>query len=286
MPPVQPVQPVQPAADGPQVSRSMSRYHRRPGAANRGPPVRSATTIVPPLPAAAPVDISSARNRAVSSPSQPPQPSSSRYRTEGAPNVPQYGRERAQHAREEAKQLLQEEAERQRRMQERQRAERRAHQEAEEERARQEKARKEQEEAERARAQREAAEAEQLRRQREQQQREEQERGKRLHKAESAAHQQRREEEERKLRQRNHVTPPTSPPRFGGLFHRKRKDDAPMSPERHVEPVALVNKIPQASNERERDLENIRIGGGGAVLGIDAPISAVNAGDRVRDNDQ
>ncbi|KAF2021123.1 hypothetical protein BU24DRAFT_416789 [Aaosphaeria arxii CBS 175.79] len=183
--------------------------------------------------------------------------------------------------------VLQEEAERQRRVQEKLKAERRAKQEAEEaERKRQEQLRREEEEdAERQRAQKEAEEAERVRRARE-----EQERGKRLQKAESAARLKRREEEQAReaarakaaqaLTANSSSSPPSSPPRQGGgfgMFHRRRKDDLPASSESSP---SGGGRPRQTSDGKDRDLDTIRPGGGGAVLGIDAPISAVNAGDR------
>lgn len=280
-----PTAPIHPQQDA-TVSRSMSRYHRRPttshAPAAKGPPVRSNTDIVPPLPASAPNAASAARSRALSSPhhapraahnDQPQQPNTTR------PLTSKGGRRATQNAQDEAKRLLDWDKERQRRIQEQQKAEKRARLEAEEkaegerqENLRREKEEQEQAEAERLRAQRDAEEAEQLRRQQE-----EQERGRRLQKAESAARLKKREEEARKAQV---ALPPTSPPRHGGgfgLFHRKRKDDVPNSPPRPVD----AGRPRQTSNGQQRDLDNIRIGGGGAVLGIDAPVSAVNAGDRV-----
>lgn len=184
-------------------------------------------------------------------------------------------------ARAEAKKLLQEEAERQRRMHEKLKAEKRAKLEAEEaEHKRQERLRLDEEEAERLRAQREAQrqadDAEQSRRKRE-----EQEHGKRLQKAESSKRILHREEEERKAKydqasRKVQATPPVSPPKHAGFgLFRRHKHDVPASPER------AVNITRSRQSDANRDFENIQAGGGGAVLGIDAPISAVNTGDRV-----
>ncbi|KAF2467843.1 uncharacterized protein BDR25DRAFT_335698 [Lindgomyces ingoldianus] len=288
-PPIPAMPPIEPQKDA-TVSRSMSRYHRRPttshSATHAAPSVRSSTEQVPPLPrVAASTSTSSSRNRAPSSPQavhngQPRLPNTSKARTEATPLVEKsargYGPSQA--ARDEAKQLMQAEAERHRRMQEKLKAEKRARLEAEEaERARLERLRKEEEEAERLRAQREAEEAEQLRRQKE-----EQDRGKRLQKAESASRLKKREEEERKAKyeeaaRKTPASPPVSPPRHGGGFglFKRRKDDAPGSPES----PAKTGRPRQTSNGN-REHDTIRPGGGGAVLGIDAPISAVNAGDR------
>ncbi|KAF2179865.1 hypothetical protein K469DRAFT_594470 [Zopfia rhizophila CBS 207.26] len=296
MPTMPPMEPQKEVA----VSRSMSRYHRRPqtsqSAGQKGPPVRSNTEIVPPLPTTTAANTtSSARIRALSSPQQPSRvpndaqpwlPNTSKARAEAAPLMAKGGGEPSQAARDEAKQLIQHEAERQRRMHEKLKAERRAKLEAAQaERERQEKLRTEEEEAERLKAQREAEEADQLRREKE-----EQERGKRLQKAESASRLKRREEEERKAKyeeaakrtQKSQASsPPVSPPRHNGggfgLF-RRRKDDWPGS----LEGPANTGRPRQAtsSSNENREYDTIRPGGGGAVLGIDAPISAVNAGDR------
>ncbi|KAF2111224.1 hypothetical protein BDV96DRAFT_614963 [Lophiotrema nucula] len=280
--------------DAAAVSRSFSRYRSRPTTSHAPnvPPLRSKTVPeqAPPLPASAQATASTARTRALSSPqhsssrvannAQPRLPNTSKSRTDGsAALVSKGGREPSRTAREEAKQVMQVEAERQRRMQEKSKAEKQAKLEAEQaERERQEKLKREEEEAERLRAQREADEAELQR-----QQKLEQERGKRLQKAESASRLKRREEEERKARHEEaarkaaQASPPVSPPKHGGGFGRfmRRKDDEPASPESH----ANAGRPRQTSNGN-RDLDTIRPGGGGAVLGIDAPVSAVNAGDR------
>lgn len=181
------------------------------------------------------------------------------------------GVEPPQTARDEAKQLIEKEAERQRRVQAKLKADRRAKLEAEQaERERREKLRLEEEEAARLKAQREAEEAEELRRQKEAQERE-----KVLQKAEDAARLKKREHEARNA----HASPPTSPLRHRGLslFGRRRKDDVLASPESPAD----SGRPRQTSDSNNRDLSTIRPGGGGAVLGIDAPISAINAGDRV-----
>ena len=122
----------------------------------------------------------------------------------------------------------------------------------------------------------------------------EQERGKRLRKAETQRMLQQREEEVRKAKldekerkarldeKASHPatsSPPVSPPRHDaafGLFKRRR--DAGLTseaPPRSSSPPRSSHSI------GDREAEIIRPGGGGAVLGIDAPTSAVNAGDRV-----
>jgi hypothetical protein len=173
--------------------------------------------------------------------------------------------------------LIEKEAERQRRLQERLKAEKRAKLEAAQaeqaERDGREKLRIEEEAAAAAaliKAQREAEETENLRRQKE-----EQDRGRRLQKAESATRLKKKEDEAR-----NAKSPPTSPLRHGGglrLFGRRQKDDAVASPQN----PANSARPRQISDGNNRDLSTIRPGGGGAVLGIDAPKSAINAGDRV-----
>lgn len=154
-----------------------------------------------------------------------------------------------------------------------------AEQEEQAERERQEQLRKEEEEeAERQRLEKEAEEAEQVRRQKE-----DKEQRKRLQKAESAKRQQEREEAERKVRieeaaRKAHSSPPVSPPKQGGRFgiFGRRREGSTASPE------SPSNSVKQATTSHaNRDMDNIISGGGGAVLGIDAPISAVNAGDRV-----
>lgn len=190
--------------------------------------------------------------------------------------------ERPRTARDQAKQLLQDEAERQKRMREKMEAEKRDRikaEQAERERVerQQEQQRREAEELERRRLQREAEEAEQLRRMKE-----EKDRGKRLQKAEAVTRRQELEEAERAARieeaARALVTPPVSPPRAGrfGMFGR-RKDSSAASSEH-----AAISPRPPQTSPGINDMDTIRPGGGGAVLGIDAPISAVNAGDRVR----
>jgi hypothetical protein len=291
-----------------QISRSMSRYHRRPPAAPVAPVAPAAHATTPALP--------SLRSNTLPTHQTPPvtQPSTSRIR---AASSPQYAANTAQHrprtakqqaqtsasasyqsrspgADDSARQLMQKERERQRLLKEKYEAEARAQREAKQaELDRLERLRQEEEEAALQQAQREAEEAEAMRRQKEEQ-KAEQERGKRLRKAETQkviqqreedARQAKRDESERIARREDErarrapsSSPPVSPPRQHanhGLFKR-RKDDG-LSPEDAVEARA-----PRISLHLEdRESETIRPGGGGAVLGIDAPTSAVNAGDRV-----
>lgn len=275
----------------------MSRYHRRPttshATAAQAPPLRSVTVNVP-LPTGSNVPSSpgtaaaAARSRAVSSPqarvasNAQPRASNTLRAREAAPeatstSTPADDRPRPKTARDEAQQLLQDEKERQRRLREKLEAEKREKLQAEQERLEMQ---RREEEAERQKRQQEAEEAEAVERQRRVREQEEKERGKRLQKAESAKRAQEREEAERRARldetmRRAPASPPVSPPRNGGFaLFKRRREDAQRSPE------GSPSSKPQTSHSN-RDMDNIRPGGGGAVLGIDAPVSAVNAGDRV-----
>jgi hypothetical protein len=157
---------------------------------------------------------------------------------------------------------------------------------------------REEEEAARLKAQQEAEEAEALRRQHEQL-RAEQQRGKRLQKAESEkVHQQREddirkaklEEKERqatlaRLEEKSRKAPSSSPSvsparrqEVGFGMFKRRRDDA-----LGIEAPLQISSPPRLDlSLGDREEETIRPGGGGVVLGIDAPTSAVNAGDRVR----
>ncbi|OCK81011.1 hypothetical protein K432DRAFT_296510 [Lepidopterella palustris CBS 459.81] len=244
-------------------------------------------------------------------------PPSSRTPPEPVPLVKRGAREPPPTAREEARQLIQGETERQKQVQAKLRADKRAKLEAEQ--AERDKLERAAEEAERIRAQQEAEEAERLRLEKEA---ELLERGKRLQKAESASRiKASREEEERQARlkwaqesthrvhkpvqlnddladhepqpqtrpQTRHQTspqqtpqqtpPPPSPSKQGmklGIFKRRKAEDSPENP-------ATTSKSKQRSNTIANDNgppTTIIPGGGGAVPGIDAPKSAVNAGDR------
>jgi hypothetical protein len=85
--------------------------------------------------------------------------------------------------------------------------------------------------------------------------------------------------EEERARRVASASPPVTPPRQDvnvGMF--KRRNDDGLSHEAPVE----TTRAPQLNlNLGDREEETIRPGGGGVVLGIDAPTSAVNAGDRV-----
>lgn len=188
---------------------------------------------------------------------------------------------------------MQKERERQRLLKEKYDAEARAQREAKQaEIDRLERLRQEEEEAARLKIQQEAEEAEALRLQKEEQ-RAEQERGKRLRKAEAQQVLQQREEEarrakleekarktrlEERARQAQTSSPPVSPPRQDAAFglFKRRKDDGLTA----EAPVKSSSPPRLSLSFGDREAETIRPGGGGAVLGIDAPTSAVNAGDR------
>jgi hypothetical protein len=282
-----------------QISRSMSRYHRRPPAAHATTPalpsVRSNTLPAQQTPPV--TQPSTSRIRAASSPQYAANTAQHRPRTakqQAQTSASASNQSRSPRADDSARQLMQKERERQRLLKEKYEAEARAQREAKQaELDRLERLRQEEEEAALQQAQREAEEVEAIRRQQEQQ-KAEQERGKRLRKAETQkvlqqreeeARQAKRDESERRARREDErarrapsSSPPVSPPRQHanhGLFKR-RKDDG-LTPEDAVEARA-----PRISLHLEdRESETIRPGGGGAVLGIDAPTSAVNAGDRV-----
>lgn len=302
MPPIPTVPDMQPHKDAP-ISRSMSRYHRRPT-------VSHATTPKPPT---VPAPSSSAaqaqqspppqaqlslptptRNRAVSSPQHAPH----------AANTGQHRPRTARHASadprprgdDSARVFMQKERERQRVLKEKYDAEAREKREAKQaELNRQETLRLLEEESAQRKAQQELDDAEALRRQKEEL-RAERERGKRLQKAEAQKALQQREEEVRRAKQEDRdrravqmqehaarkaqapSSPPSSPPRQDvgfGLF--KRRKDAALYPD-GAPKMSSPPRLP--SNHDAPEPETIRPGGGGAVLGIDAPTSAVNAGDR------
>ncbi|CAO2647381.1 Nn.00g083030.m01.CDS01 [Neocucurbitaria sp. VM-36] len=298
LPPMPAVPEMQAPNEAP-VSRSMSRYHRRPTTSQpNAPPLRANTQ---PLPPGTQAPSSAIRNRAVSSPQHAshsanigqPRPRTAKQRSEASPPASSSARQQPLSGDDSARQLMQRERERQRLLKEKYDAEARAAKEAKlAEIDRLERLRKEEEEVARLQAQQEAQEKEALRRQKEEL-RAEQERGKRLRKAETQRVLQQREEEvrkakleekerkaklEEKARHAATSSPPVSPPRHDaafGLFKRRR--DAGLTSEAPAKP----SSPPRSSlSLDDREPETIRPGGGGAVLGIDAPTSAVNAGDR------
>jgi len=208
--------------------------------------------------------------------------------------------------------VLQKERERQRLLKEKMEAEARALKEAKiAEIERLEQQRLAQEEAARLEAERVAEAAEALRLQREEE-KAEKERGKKLRKAEAQKmHEQKKDDERRaKLERENRArleeksrlfqsqssgSPPVSPPRQDGfgLFKRRKDEGLSLSSEERSSTSRPRTARQNSSNEQDarpriaRQVSNnnlpdaILTGGGGAVLGIDAPTSAVNGGDRV-----
>ncbi|UPX19789.1 uncharacterized protein EKO05_0010040 [Ascochyta rabiei] len=273
----------------------------------------------PPLPQTAPPPSSSARHRAVSTPpphQEPPhtatdaqlRPRPATHRAEVAPPLPRDARQQAQQY-QDPRALLQKERDRQRRVKEKLEAE--AHAQREAKRAeldRLEERRLEEEEAARLRAEREAEEAEALRLQ-EEEDKAEKERGKRLRKAEAQMIIEQRKDQGRraKLEKENRArleeksrtflsqssgSPPVSPPRQEGFGLFKRRKDEGLSLSSEERPTSARPQTArqqsasdtrprparQASSNNQQDA--ILSGGGGAVLGIDAPTSAVNGGER------
>lgn len=169
-----------------------------------------------------------------------------------------------------------------------------------------EKLRLEEEEAARLQAERVAEAAEALRQQREEE-KAEKERGKKLRKAEAQKMVDQRKDEERraKLEKENRArleeksrtfqsqssgSPPVLSPRQEGfgLFKRRKDDGLSLSSEERPTTArprtARQDSSNQQSDTRPRTAaqpDAILSGGGGAVLGIDAPTSAVNGGERV-----
>ncbi|KAH6638961.1 hypothetical protein C7974DRAFT_304722 [Boeremia exigua] len=301
------------------IGRSMSRYHRRPPTAHatgpNAPPQRSSTAPqVPPLPRTSLPPPSSARHRAVSTPPQSPpagyniqpRPRTAKYSADSARDARQY----AQAQDEDPRVVLQRERERQRLLKEKMEAEARAQKEAKiAEIARLDQLRREQEEAARLEAERVAEAAEALRLQRDEE-KAEKERGKKLRKAEAQKMVEQKKEEERRaklekenkarLEEKSRVfqsqssgSPPTSPPRHEGLGLFKRRKDEGLSLPTEERPTSARPQTTRqnSSNGQEprprtarqtssSQPDAILVGGGGAVLGIDAPTSAVNGGER------
>jgi hypothetical protein len=170
MPPMPAVPETQPQNDAP-ISRSMSRYHRRPTTSHatspNTPPLRSntITNAPPPLPAQLPP--STSRSRALSSPYQSShvantgqrRPRTARTRAEASPPVSNAPRQQSLRGDDSAREVLQREKERQRQLKEKYEAEARAQRQAKQaELERIEKMRQEEEEAARLEAQREMEE--------------------------------------------------------------------------------------------------------------------------------
>ena len=274
----------------------------------------------PPLPQTALPPSLSARHRAVSTPQEPlhnandaqPRPRTAKHRAEATPPPPRDTRHHAQQQYEDPRLVLHKERERQRLLKEKMEAEARAQKEARlAEIERLEKLRLEEEEAARLQAAQVAEAAEALRLQREEE-KAEKERGKKLRKAEAQAMIDKKKEEERraKLEKENRArleeksrtflsqssgSPPVSPPRQEGfgLFKRRKDEGLSLTSEERPttarprtarqnssnDPSDTRPRTRQASSSNQPDA--ILTGGGGAVLGIDAPTSAVNGGERV-----
>ncbi|KAF2626598.1 hypothetical protein BU25DRAFT_411570 [Macroventuria anomochaeta] len=242
-----------------------------------------------------------------------PRPRTAKHRAEATPPLPRDARQQVQQQQyEDPRVVLQKERERQRLLKEKMEAEARAQKEAKlAEIERLEKLRQEEEEAARLEAERVAEAAEALRLQREEE-KAEKERGKKLRKAEAQKMIEQKKEEERraKLEKENRArlaeksrtflsqssgSPPVSPPRQEGFGLFKRRKDEGLSLSSDERPTtdrprtARQNSSNEQSDARPRTArqpsssnqpEAILSGGGGAVLGIDAPTSAVNGGER------
>ncbi|GME60437.1 Pleckstrin-like protein [Neofusicoccum parvum] len=295
MPPVPP----DPSPEPPKsatVSRSMSRYHRQrprtttaavaPDAA--APPLPSQGHRAPTQPGPPPAAREQRRVRAQSNPGGAPSRQPTRPTTSGGQDGAADGNVvgSPSRAREEARRLLEGESQRQARMNAELKAEKRAKlEEAQKLRAKQEAEESERRNAERIRQYQEKR-AEDLKARQEA--------------ARAQAARTRQEEEDRqhvveRERPRTAKTagassesdaPPVPPSpqspssprrkdRLAGLLRRRKEDQQPNS-----------NFIPapkprQVSNDTNNNPDAfIKAGGGGVVPGIDAPISAVNAGDR------
>ncbi|KAL6706340.1 hypothetical protein ACN47E_005630 [Coniothyrium glycines] len=308
VPPTPAVPEMQSQTDAP-VSRSMSRYHRRPTVSHATPshapppPPPSAALHSHHAPPAAQLPASTSRSRAVSSPQHSShaanigqhRPRTAKQRADASPPVPHDARNQSLPGEDTAKELMLRERERQRLLKEKYEAEARAQKalkQAEIDRA--EKQRQGEVDAARAKALADLEAADTLRKHQEEA-KEERERGKRLRKAEDQKMRQQREEELRMAKQeekerrarleersrRVMASPPVSPPRpedgEAGLGVLKRRKDDGLA----HEPLTKTSSPPRLKlSFEEREPETIRPGGGGAVLGIDAPTSAVNAGDR------
>ncbi|KAF3045891.1 hypothetical protein E8E12_004930 [Didymella heteroderae] len=274
----------------------------------------------PPLPQTTLPPSSPARHRAVSTPQQSsqtannvqPRPRTASKRADAAPPLPRDARlppQQQQQQHEDPRMLLQKERERQRLMKEKMEAEARAAKEAKiAEIERLEKQRLEQEEAARLEAERVAEAAEALRLQREEE-KAEKERGKKLRKAEAQKMIEQKKDEERraKLEKENRArlaeksrtflsqssgSPPASPPRHEGfgLFKRRKDEGLSISSEERPATSARPRTATHNSSDQRsktdrqpsgtKEPDVILTGGGGAVLGIDAPTSAVNGGER------
>ncbi|KAF2196521.1 hypothetical protein GQ43DRAFT_404933 [Delitschia confertaspora ATCC 74209] len=298
MPPMPPLEPQNPVP----MNRSMSRYHRRPRTASSAAqktPLQPNIAEAPPLPTSSRPfanEMMSASTRSVDaqppsaqlptramSHAQPRIPNASRGCAGTAPSNAKGPREPPQSALGEAKRLMEDEAERQKRLQDKMKAEKRAKLEAAE--AGRERLRRDAEaqEAERVRVQRETEAARRLR-----DEKEPTELRQRLQETESSSRLRKREEGDREAideraaqriaNEQTVASPPNPLPRHGptfGFFRRRKADEPLSSPANPIQ-----NMRPGQISQGQNAADTIRPGGGGAIPGIDAPISAVNAGDR------
>lgn len=294
--PLMPAVPDSPPQNDVSLSRSMSRYHRRPvtsHATSPQPPLQrlnpDSDDSEPPLPQSPP---SASRYRTPGSPyhsshaanTAQRRPRSSNARGEASPPPSDAPRQLSLRSDDSAREILAKEKERQRQLREKHDADARAKKQARQaELDRAEKLRQEEDEAARLREQqREAQEAADARRRQREEQKAEQERGRRLQKVDSRKASQSKEERQRQpSRAPPPLTSPTvSPPRqqdVGVGMFKRRKDDA-----LGLDAPAQLAPAPQLSLSLDSHAdETIRPGGGGVVRNIDAPTSAVNAGDRV-----
>lgn len=284
-------------------------------------PLRSNTAPQAPSPPQTALPLSpSARHRATSTPQQvphgQPRPRTAGQRSDGTPPVPRSPQQQVLQQYEDPRTVLQKERERQRLLKQKMEAEARAQKEARiAEIERLEKQRQDEEETARLEAQRVAEAADALRQQREEE-KAEKERGKKLRKAEAQKMIEQRKEEERraKLEKENRTrleeksraflqsqssgSPPSSPPRQEGgfgLFKRRKDEGLSLSSEEQprtatARPRTATQNSANTQNSQPRGTRQVSgnkqpdailLGGGGAVLGIDAPTSAVNGGERV-----
>ncbi|CBY00261.1 hypothetical protein LEMA_P013910.1 [Plenodomus lingam JN3] len=312
LPPMPALPEMQPPKDAP-ISRSMSRYHRRPTTVSHphttlpktphGAPLSSTTVPTQQSPPAQAQQLNppAPRNRPVSSPQHAPHTANTgQPRPKTSRHASDDGRQACPRGDDAARLAMQKERERQRLVREKDEAEAREKREAKEaELNRLEALRLLEEQSVQRNAQQELEDAEALRRQKEEL-RAEWERSKRLQKAEAQRAMQQKEEQVRRAKQEDRdrraaqeqasqtsqaprkaqtSSPTASPPRQDvgfGLF--KRRKDAALYPDG---PPKFASPPQVAQSRNVAEPETIRPGGGGAVLGIDAPTSAVNAGDRL-----
>ncbi|KAF3009516.1 hypothetical protein E8E13_004276 [Curvularia kusanoi] len=304
---------------GRSMSRYHRRPPAAHATSSHAPPPRSNTAPQAyPQPQTALPPSSSARHRATSTPQQlpyaQPRPRTAKQRSDDTPALPRGSPQQAQQQQrqyDDPRTVLQKERERQRLLKQKMEAEARAQKEAKiAEIERLEKQRLEQEEAARVEAQRVAEAAEALRLQREEE-KAEKERGKKLRKAEAQKMIDQRKEEERRaklekenkarLEEKSRVfqsqssgSPPVSPPRHEGFGLFKRRKDEGLSMSSEERPTTSRPRTARQNSATTQDSQPraarqvsgnnqpdaILLGGGGAVLGIDAPTSAVNGGER------